>query len=454
MSVPITLNPEYLSPDLTVPEVMQEQAAVRLWHETLLARSGPGSDFTGWLFPDQIVPGAELDRLIETAAELRRTCDCLVAIGIGGSYLGARAAIEALATPDAPLVFFAGQNLSADYHARLLRWLSGKRFAINVISKSGTTTEPAVAFRLLRHHLETQVGREEAARRIVATTDATRGALRRLSEKENYRTFVVPDDVGGRYSVLSAVGLLPIAFAGIDVRRLIEGAAACARACANVDLRENPAYFYAAARNRLYRKGYAVEILSSFEPRLHSLAEWWKQLFGESEGKQGMGLFPAAADFTTDLHSLGQYIQQGRRIAIETFLEVAGGHPEVRVPAQEEDADGLGFLAGRTLSEINSQAYRATALAHREGGVPNQTIALHTLDAYNLGALFYFFERACALSGYLLGVNPFDQPGVEAYKGHMFALLGKPSFESQAAALRQRLDQQESEVVRFAPHAP
>ncbi|HOJ20082.1 MAG TPA: glucose-6-phosphate isomerase [Armatimonadota bacterium] len=440
MPVPVSLNPEYLAPEVTVDEILAEQANVRLWHDKLHDGSGPGAEFRGWLEPDQIVSPDELDRLIATANELRETCDCLVVVGIGGSYLGARAAIEALASPSAPPVLYAGQNLSASYHARLLEALKGKEFALNVISKSGTTTEPAVAFRILREHLEARVGKEAAAKRIVATTDARKGALRALATQQGYRTFVVPDDVGGRFSVLSAVGLLPIAFAGIDVRAMVQGAAACAEACRCTDLMRNPAYLYAVARNRLYRKGFAVEILSSFEPRLHTLAEWWKQLYGESEGKQQMGLFPASADFTTDLHSLGQYIQQGRRILIETFLEIAGGEPEVRVPSDAQDGDGLNFLAGKTLAEINREAYRATALAHREGGVPNQTITLERLDAFSLGALFYFFEKACALSGYLLGVNPFDQPGVEAYKKHMFALLGKPGFEAQTRELRERLE--------------
>lgn len=439
MRVPITLNPGYLAPEVSVEEVLAEQANVDLWHAKLHDGSGPGADFRGWLEPDQILEAAELDRLLATANDLRAECDCLVAVGIGGSYLGARAAIEALADSSALPVYFAGENLSADYFANLLKKLEGKRFAINVISKSGTTTEPAVAFRLLRGLLEERFGKETAARRIIATTDARKGALRQLSGTEGYRTFVVPDNVGGRYSVLSAVGLLPIAFAGVDVRKLLEGAAACAAACQDTDLRNNPAYFYAAARNRLYRKGIAIEMFSSFDPRLHFVAEWWKQLYGESEGKQQMGLFPASADFTTDLHSLGQWIQQGQRNLMETFVEIGGGQAEVRVPTDSVNADGLNFLAGKTLTEINREAYRATALAHREGGVPNQTLTLERLDAYNLGALFYFYEKACAVSGYLLGVNPFDQPGVEAYKKHMFALLGKPGFEKQTEELRAKL---------------
>lgn len=439
MRVPITLNPEYLAPDLARCEVMAEQATVDLCHKMLHDGTGAGKEWLGWMEPDRILTAEELDRVVRVADALRDECECLVAVGIGGSYLGARAAIEALAGPSAHKVLYAGHNLSPDYHARLFEYLDGKSFAINVISKSGTTTEPAVAFRLVRDLLEKAAGKGKASKRIVATTDKAKGALRGLAGKEGYETFVVPDDVGGRYSVLSAVGLLPIAFASIDVREMMKGAADCAAACRNPKVTENPAYYYAVARNRLYRKGFAIEMLSSFDPRLHTLAEWWKQLYGESEGKDHMSLFPASADFTTDLHSLGQWIQQGRRILVETFLQIAGGQAEVRVPRQEQDADGLNFLAGKTLASVNHVAYQATALAHREGGVPNQTLTIEKLDAYNLGALFYFFEKACALSGYLLGVNPFDQPGVEAYKKHMFALLNKPGFEEQGKALHEKL---------------
>ena len=447
MRVPITLNPEYLAPEATFEEVLSEQAGVTLCHEKLRDATGPGSGFLGWQEPDQILVAGELDRLIATAEELRGECDSLVCIGIGGSYLGAKAAIDALAGPSAPQVLYAGQNLSADYHDRLLQSLEGRRFALNVISKSGETTEPAVAFRILRNFLEARADKPTATRRIIATTDARQGALRPLADREGYRTFVVPDNVGGRYSVLSAVGLFPIAFAGIDVRAMLEGATACADACRAASLENNPAYFYAAARNRLYRKGYAIEMLSSFDPRLSTLAEWWKQLYGESEGKQLMSLFTASAGFTTDLHSLGQWIQQGRRNLIETFVEVAGGQTEMRVPTDPENADGLNFLAGKTLAEINRDAYRATAFAHRQGGVPNQTITIERLDAFNLGALFYFFEKACALSGYLLGVNPFDQPGVQAYKDHMYALLGKPGYEKQADDLRGKLTPEGEETA-------
>ena len=328
--------------------------------------------------------------------------------------------------------------------------LQGKRFCINVVSKSGTTTEPAIAFRLLREQLIRQVGAERANELIIATTDPAEGALRQMAAQQGYETFPIPTNVGGRYSVFTAVGLLPIAYAGIDVGALLDGAIACARACANADLQKNPAYVYAAARNLLYGKGKTIELLACFEPRLHYLAEWWKQLYGESEGKGHMGIFPASVEFTTDLHSMGQWIQEGRREIFETFITIAGGKPEVTIPSDAGNADGLNFLAGLSLDEVNRRAFDGTALAHYEGGVPSMTITLPELSARPLGTLLYFFERACAISGYLLGVNPFNQPGVENYKKNMFALMNKPGYETACtrvtAAVQEHLGK---EVVSF-----
>jgi glucose-6-phosphate isomerase len=371
-----------------------------------------------------MVTEAELAEILTEARHLREKSDVLVSVGIGGSYLGARAVLEALGG-DRP-VEFAGQNLSARHHTDLLARLQGKRVAVNAISKSGTTTEPAVAFRMIRP-LAVDAG-------IVATTDRKKGALRQLAQKEGWPTLPIADDVGGRYSVFSAVGLLPLAYAGVDVTALRAGAIACARAADEPDPLKNPILFYAAARNLLHGQGFTIEALVAFEPRLHFVLEWWKQLFGESEGKDHSSLFPASAMFTTDLHSLGQWFQEGRRSLIETFLIIDDGEPELLLP-EGDSADELDYLTGKPLTFINDAAYRATALAHRTGGVPNLTLRLPELDAYHLGYLLYFFERACAVSGYLSGVNPFDQPGVEAYKVNMFTLLGKPGYEDRAAAL-------------------
>jgi glucose-6-phosphate isomerase len=449
-NLPITLDATNLAPDIT-PEHVKAWTNRLAWaQDTLRTGSGAGADFRGWLDPAAMVTDAEVAEIESIASDLRAKSDTLVAIGIGGSYLGARAVIEALAPAGAPPVHFAGQNLSARYHTDLLKSLEGKRVAVNVISKSGTTTEPAVAFRLFRERVETLAGKEAAKGLIVATTDRNKGALRKVANEVGYRTLPIGDDVGGRYSVLSPVGLLPIAYAGIDIRALRQGAIDCARAANEGDPLKNPILFYAAARNLLYNQGYAVEVLASFEPRLHYVAEWWKQLFGESEGKDQMSLFPASIDLTTDLHSMGQYMQQGRRILIETFIHIEGGEANLPLPTGD-DADELGYLAGRPLAEINDAAYQATALAHRDGGVPNQTVSLARLDAHSLGALLYFFERACGVSGYLLGVNPFDQPGVEAYKKNMFALLGKPGYQSETERLKQAVSKKAAGgVIRFA----
>ena len=421
--LPIALDITNLAPNVTKRKVARKRKAVEHAASDLRSGNCPGADFTGWLKPGRILTPSELRRLKSCAKRLRDETDVLLVIGIGGSYLGARAVIEALADEPGRVVY-AGQNISAHYIERLRGELAGKRVAINVISKSGATTEPAIAFRVMKD----LVG-DDAKARIVATTDAKHGALLKLARTQGYERFVIPANIGGRYSVLSAVGLLPIAYAGIDIDALIAGAAGCAKLLENADPVANPAYCYAAARNILHKKGISIEILASFEPRLHYLAEWWKQLFGESEGKDGKALFPASVDFTTDLHSMGQYIQQGRRILAETFLIVEKGEPAVEIPRWAKDSDKLNYLAGRELSYVNHVAYQATATAHRDGGVPNMTISLKQLDACSLGALLYFFELACAVSGLMLGVNPFDQPGVVAYKIIMFELLGRPGFE-------------------------
>jgi glucose-6-phosphate isomerase len=420
-SLPISLDIKYLAPDVTEEMLKSRFGQLERVDEMLRSRRCAGGEMTGWIEPDSILTADEMSRLKSTARRLAEETDVLLVIGVGGSYLGARAVIEALGdNPDR--VVYAGQNISAHYTARLRRTLKGKRVAINVVSKSGTTTEPAIAFRVLR-----DLAGSDAAKKIVATTDANKGALLKLARKEGYETFVVPDDIGGRYSVLSAVGLLPIAYAGVDVDKLVAGAVECAQHCVKQKPDDNPAYYYAAARNVLYHQGFNVEILATFEPRLHYLAEWWKQLYGESEGKEHCALWPDSVDYTTDLHSLGQYVQQGRRILAETFLTIETGEPVVRVPSDQDDVDGMNYLGNKLLSFVNSKAYLATARAHRDGGVPNLSILVKKLDARGLGCLIYFFELACALSGLALGVNPFDQPGVEAYKKIMFKLLGKPT---------------------------
>ncbi len=449
MSIPLSLDVKYLAPEVTPDEVYAWQSFVDFCHEKLHGHTGAGSDFLGWMDPSAMIPTEEVDRIAKTAQELRANSDILIVIGIGGSYLGARAVVEAIGGAERSRVLFAGQNISAEYHKELLECIENKRVAINMISKSGTTTEPAVAFRILRSWLEEKVGAEAASKLIVATTDASKGALRQLADEQNYTTFVVPDDVGGRFSVLSAVGLLPIAYAGIDIKKLVAAAQACSEACMETDLKKNPAYFYAVVRNMLYKKGKDIEVLASFEPRLHYIAEWWKQLYGESEAKENMGIFPAAVDFTSDLHSMGQLIQQGKRNMFETFVEITGGEPEVVIPKDPANLDGLNFLAGKTLFEVNHEAFRATALAHREGNMPNMSIKLGRLDAETMGAMLYFFEKACAMSGYLLHVNPFNQPGVEAYKKHMFALLGKPGFEKETKELRELISGTEGQEISF-----
>jgi len=408
---------------------------------------GPGDDFIGWVRLPETYDREEFARIEAAAARIRADSKALVVIGIGGSYLGARGVIECLGSPnynllkkDTPNVYFIGNGLSAAALREVLALVEDVDFSVNVISKSGTTTEPAVAFRFFRALLEKKYGRAGAAKRIYATTDRARGALKGLADAEGYETFAVPDDVGGRYSVLTAVGLLPIAVAGIDLRALMAGAEEMMLRCRTEEF-TNPAWQYAAIRSELYRHGKKIELLACFEPSFRFMAEWWKQLYGESEGKEGRGLFPASVDFTADLHSMGQYIQQGERHLLETVVRFAPDAEQPRVPFDEADGDGLNFLAGRTLAEINTQAMDGTLLAHVEGGVPNVVIRTGPRDAHTLGGLIYFFEYACGLSGYLLGVNPFDQPGVEAYKKNMFALLGKPGYEALGEHLRRKLEE-------------
>jgi len=402
--------------------------------QLLQSRQGPGGDYLGWLALPTSFDHEELAQIKHAAQTIRQQSEVLVVIGIGGSYLGAKAAIEFCQHSfynqlpkeqrQGPEIYFAGTNLSSTYLQHLQEVIGDRDFSVNVISKSGTTTEPAIAFRIFKKKLEAKYGKEGARSRIYATTDKAKGALKTLADQEGYTTFVVPDDVGGRYSVLTPVGLLPIAVAGIDVDALMQGAADGAE-LANMSFAENDCHRYAAARNLLNRKGKDIELLVNYEPRFHFFAEWWKQLFGESEGKNGKGLFPAAVDFTSDLHSMGQYIQDGRRNLFETVLEIETSAINITLESETEDLDGLNYLAGKTLDYVNKKAAEGTRMAHIDGGVPNFKITIPEATPYYLGQLFYFFEKACAISGYLLAVNPFDQPGVEAYKKNMFALLGK-----------------------------
>ena len=418
-------------------------------HKMLHDKTGAGNDFLGWVDLPVDYDKEEFARIKKAAEKIRSDSDVLVVIGIGGSYLGARAAIEMLSHSfynaldkekrGAPAIFYAGNSISSTYLAELLEAVEGKDISVNVISKSGTTTEPAIAFRIFKELLEKKYGKEGARGRIYATTDAKRGALKSLADAEGYESFVISDDVGGRYSVLTAVGLLPIAAAGIDIDAMMQGAADARERYMNPNLAENECYQYAAVRNALLKKGKSVEMMINFEPALHYFGEWWKQLYGESEGKDGKGIFPAAADFSTDLHSMGQYIQDGQRILFETAIRVSAPKKNITIEATDDNIDGLNFLAGKTLDYVNEKAAEGTALAHTDGGVPNLTVTVPELSAYYFGQLVYFFEKACGISGYLLGVNPFDQPGVEAYKKNMFALLGKPGYEEQKAELEARL---------------
>lgn len=411
---------------------------------TLQSQSGAGNDFLGWLNLPNEYSDADLAE-IENAARVFEGCEFVVCIGIGGSYLGAKAVVEALSDSfaafkpsKAPRILFAGQNIGEDYLFELQELLADSRFGIIVISKSGTTTEPAIAFRLLKAQLEANVGKKEAANLIVAITDARRGALRQLATEEGYRTFVIADNVGGRFSVLSPVGLLPIAVAGFDIRALLKGASVMA-AKTSADSDENAALTYAKARNALYRSGKKIEILVNYNPKLHFLAEWWKQLYGESEGKEHKGIFPASVDNSTDLHSMGQWIQDGERSIFETVITVEEQRHSLSIPSDEANLDGLNYIANRRIDEVNKMAELGTRIAHIDGGVPNLKISLPKIDEYNLGALLYFFEKGCGISGYMLGVNPFNQPGVEDYKRNMFALLRKPGYEAESEAIAKKL---------------
>ncbi len=451
MSKILNLDLSKTMPYLKEHEITAMEPMVKEAHKMLNEKTGEGSEFLGWVDLPINYDKKEFIRIKQAAEKIRKDSQVLIVIGIGGSYLGARAIIEMLSNTfynglseekrNAPIIYYAGNNISSTYLADLLEAIEGKDISVNVISKSGTTTEPALAFRVFKELLEKKYGKEEAKKRIYATTDKARGALKSLADKEGYETYVIPDDVGGRYSVLTAVGLLPMAVAGINIDDLISGAAASKQDYSNDNISDNDCYKYAAARNALYRKGKNIEMIVNFEPCLHYFGEWWKQLYGESEGKDQKGIFPAAADFSTDLHSMGQYIQEGLRTIFETQINVVKPRKEIIVQKSDEDADGLNFLAGKTVDFINKQAFRGTVLAHNDGDVPNIILNIEALTAYNVGYMIYFFEKACAISGYLLGVNPFNQPGVEGYKKNMFALLGKPGYEELKAKLEKRLEE-------------
>jgi len=430
-------------------EITYLQDAVKAAHQSLHAKSGAGNEFLGWIDLPENYDKEEFSRIQKSAAKIQEDSEVLLVIGIGGSYLGARAAIEMLQHSfynvlpgeqrKTPQIIFVGNNISSSYMTDVIDLLKDKDFSINVISKSGTTTEPALAFRIFRKLLEEKYGENEAKSRIYATTDKEKGALKTLATEKGYESFVIADDIGGRYSVLTAVGLLPIAVSGANIEEMMKGAAEARKDFSSEELSENLAYQYAAVRNVLYNKGKTIEMLINYEPGLQYFSEWWKQLFGESEGKDQKGIFPSSANFSTDLHSLGQYVQEGRRDLFETVIKVDQARHELTIEAEENDLDGLNYLAGKSVDFVNDKAFEGTLLAHTDGGVPNLIVSIPKMDAFTFGYLVYFFEKACAISGYLLGVNPFDQPGVEAYKVNMFALLGKPGFEEKKAELEKRL---------------
>ncbi len=442
----LKLNSSFAASFLRENDIKGLTEQVASAHNQLKNGTGLGNDFIGWVNLPFNYDKEEFSRIKAAAEKIKSDTDVLIVIGIGGSYLGARAAIEFLKGPyynslknGVPEIYFAGNSISGSALNDILKLCEGKRVSLNIISKSGTTTEPAVAFRVLRKFLEEQYGEAEAARRIYCTTDKCRGTLKKLADEKGYECFVIPDDVGGRFSVLTAVGLLPIAAAGADIDALMKGAADAARDYDNTDLEQNDCYKYAALRNAFYRKGKEIELLVSYEPRFTMMAEWFKQLYGESEGKDNKGLFPASVVFSTDLHSMGQYIQDGKRILFETVVTIGDCGSDVIIEKEADDGDGLNFLAGKPMSFVNEKAFQGTVLAHTDGGVPNLVIGLDKADEEHLGRLIYFFEKACAISGYMLGVNPFDQPGVESYKKNMFALLGKPGYEAAKAELEARL---------------
>lgn len=442
----LTLNDKHVKQFISDEEYQAIAPQIKAAHELLHNKNGLGSDFTGWVDLPVNYDKDEFARIKKAAEKIKANTDIFVVIGIGGSYLGARAAIEFLKSPnynalpkDTPDIYFTGNSISSTALAELLKICEGKDISINMISKSGTTTEPAIAFRVFRELLEKKYGKEGAKERIFCTTDKARGTLKQLADREGYETFVVPDDVGGRYSVLTAVGLLPIAVSGADIDALMQGAAQAREALTSTELSENDCYQYAAIRNILYRKGKSIELLVSYEPAFTMMNEWWKQLFGESEGKNQKGLFPASVVFSTDLHSMGQFIQDGSRNMFETVVQIAKPKYEIELGTDPENVDGLNFLSGKSVDFVNKKAFEGTVLAHNDGGVPNVVLTMPEATEKELGYLIYFFEKACAISGYTLGINPFDQPGVESYKKNMFALLGKPGYEDQKAALEARL---------------
>ena len=442
----VTLNAKYLEPFVNHEELEAIFPQVQAAHRTIHEKSGPGNDFLGWLDLPVDYDREEFTRIQKAAQKIRSNSQVLIVIGIGGSYLGARAAIELLHSQmyndlatDTPKIYFVGNSISSSYLNQILKICEGKDFSINVISKSGTTTEPALAFRIFRKLAIEKYGREGAKERIFCTTDKARGTLKQLSDEEGYETFVIPDDVGGRYSVLTAVGLLPIAVSGSDIQKLMDGAAKAREVLSVCDLEKNDCYRYAALRNILYRKGKAIEIMVSYEPAFTMMNEWYKQLFGESEGKDNKGIYPSSAIFSTDLHSMGQFIQEGSRILFETVVDIKKPQQDLYIEADPANFDGLNFLSQQNMSVVNQKAMQGTILAHTQGGVPNMVLELPEVNEEELGYLIYFFEKACALSGYLLAVNPFNQPGVESYKKNMFALLGKPGYEDQKEALEAQL---------------
>ncbi|MCD4785745.1 MAG: glucose-6-phosphate isomerase [Candidatus Eremiobacteraeota bacterium] len=442
---------------ITEEDIEQEKKKYLEARKKVVEKSGEGSDYLGWLDLPKRITDDEIDDILETAAHIREDSDVFISVGIGGSYLGARAAIEAL-SPNfynmsmKPQIYFAGNSISPRYLKDLKSVIDGKKVTINIISKSGTTTEPALAFRMIREWMIENYGQKDVFKRIVATTDSSKGALRQLADEEGIKTFVIPDDVGGRFSVLTPVGLLPIAVAGIDIRKMLEGAADGMKEFRDEeDIAKNPSSMYAILRNILYEKGKRIEMLSNFEPQLHYISEWWKQLFGESEGKDNKGLHPTSCDFTTDLHSMGQWIQDGCRNIIETFLNVEDPESTIVIGMEKRNLDHLNYLAGKTFRYVNEQAFLGTRAAHRDGEVPNMTITIPSISPYYIGNLFYFFEWAVAVSGYMLGVNPFNQPGVESYKKNMFALLGKPGFEEQSREIREKLSGQKKFISAGSP---
>lgn len=449
MSKHVTFDFSLAKKFISEDEVASMESIVATAKDTLVNKSGAGNDFLGWIDLPVDYDKEEFVRIKKAAEKIQSDSDVLVVIGIGGSYLGARAAIEFLrhgfynsvdrSVRKTPEIYYAGNSISGTYLSQLIETIGDRDFSVNIISKSGTTTEPAIAFRVFKELLEKKYGKEGAAKRIYATTDKEKGALKNLATEEGYESFVVPDDVGGRFSVLTAVGLLPIAVSGADLDRLMEGASSMRKRCLETPVMENDAVLYAAIRNILLRKGKSVEVLANYEPFFHYVSEWWKQLYGESEGKDQKGIFPASVDLTTDLHSMGQFIQDGSRVMFETVMELETPAMDITLKEEAVDLDGLNYLAGKTLDFVNKSAMKGTQLAHTDGNVPNLVIRVPEQNEFYLGELFYFFEFACGVSGYVLGVNPFNQPGVESYKKNMFALLGKPGFETQREELMKRL---------------